>query len=65
MPWVGKLMDRRRNARRWRYREETYCEEHRRKLVECRYGDASCMVCGCGGLCDSKVRCPMARRPIE
>jgi len=40
-----------------------YCETHKRGLRECSADDASCAVCGCGGLCDPKERCPMARRP--
>ena len=64
MPYVGKQMDRKRNERRRRYREETYCETHGRNLDKCRYGDAACAVCGCGGLCDSKTPCPMQRRPL-
>ena len=39
-------------------------ETHGRRLDKCRYGDATCAVCGCGGLCDSKTPCPMQRRPL-
>ena len=65
MPWVGKEMDRKRNRRIREYLEQTYCETHKRKLGFCRYGDPSCMVCGCGGLCDSTEPCPMQKRPEE
>lgn len=64
MPYVGKRMDRKRNEHRRRYRETIYCETHKRTLDKCRYGDATCAVCGCGGLCDSKTPCPMERRPL-
>jgi len=44
---------------------EPYCEEHRQPLNRCRWGDSSCAVCGCGGLCDPGMRCQMARRPTD
>lgn len=45
--------------------KKKYCETHRWDLAFCAYidrHDESCMVCGCGGLCDSTERCPMARK---
>lgn len=63
MPYCGKLMDRKAAQRRAEYRDKTQCETHKRPLVQCRPLDPSCMVCGCGGLCDSKEPCPMATRP--
>jgi hypothetical protein len=64
MPWVGKSMDRKRNERISKYLATTYCETHKRTLGLCRPGDVACMVCGCGGLCDSKEPCPMQKRPL-
>ncbi len=64
MPYVGKTQDRKRFARIRDYLSGTHCETHKRKLGECRPGDAACMVCGCGGLCDSKLPCPMQTRPL-
>lgn len=63
MPYVGRTMDRKANKRRRDYLARTFCEEHRRIIGLCRPGDPACMVCGCGGLCDSKHRCAMAKRP--
>lgn len=65
MPWVGKTQDRKRNAAIRDYLSSTHCETHEQKLDHCRPGDPACMVCGCGGLCDSKLPCPMQRRPLH
>lgn len=40
-----------------------FCETHRRPISECEKNDPSCRVCGCGGLCDSKEYCAMAKQP--
>lgn len=42
-----------------------FCETHWRDLSLCRYYDPECRVCGCGGLCDSKLPCPTATAPAE
>ena len=42
-----------------------YCEEHHQGIGHCTSGDPACRVCGCGGLCDSGIRCPMARPPTN
>jgi hypothetical protein len=60
---VGRLMDRKRSQRIREYRERTWCETHKRYLCHCAPLDAACLVCGCGGLCDSKLLCPMCHRP--
>ena len=64
MPYVGKSQDRKRNRRVADYLATTHCETHKRKLGRCRPCDPACMVCGCGGLCDSKLPCPMQKRPL-
>jgi len=40
-----------------------FCETHRRPIGQCDLIDPSCLVCGCGGLCDSTEPCPMRRKP--
>lgn len=64
MPYVGRSMDRKRSRRIRDYLLNTHCETHRQKLGHCPPGDPACMVCGCGGLCDSKVPCPQQCRPL-